>query len=141
MVTSNSAIMIAYSKLSKLDFKNVDRKFGEKYANYDIDTVRDETLRFLSLAAGNYRIAPPKIIDDYWHEFILHTKMYSEYCQTVFGRFIHHQPNDGSKKQRNIDHEIFWEALQRYEDTFGEPVLTLWGIEYKKGGKKDVCKK
>lgn len=33
------------------------------------------------------------ILDDYWHEFILITKAYHEFCDTYFGRYIHHAPH------------------------------------------------
>ncbi len=35
---------------------------------------------------------PSRIVDNYWHEFILHTRSYSHFCQEAFGRFIHHTP-------------------------------------------------
>ncbi len=37
-------------------------------------------------------LTPTREIDEVWHNFILHTKFYDEYCQNNFGRFIHHNP-------------------------------------------------
>jgi hypothetical protein len=37
--------------------------------------------------------SPTKIVDEAWHEFILHTKIYAEYCNRRYGRFIHHVPS------------------------------------------------
>jgi len=31
-------------------------------------------------------------IDRIWHEFILHTKHYHEFCNTNFGEYLHHTP-------------------------------------------------
>jgi|LakMenE01Jun11ns_1017448.scaffolds.fasta_scaffold9952510_4 hypothetical protein len=35
-------------------------------------------------------------IDEAWHEFILHTKLYEQYCMEEFGKFIHHDPEPPS---------------------------------------------
>jgi hypothetical protein len=32
-------------------------------------------------------------VDEAWHEFLLHTKQYADYCASRFGRFIHHVPD------------------------------------------------
>ncbi|MES2164053.1 MAG: hypothetical protein V4476_23095 [Pseudomonadota bacterium] len=35
---------------------------------------------------------PSQVVDDLWHEFILHTKNYQQFCRHGFGRFLHHTP-------------------------------------------------
>ena len=35
---------------------------------------------------------PSSRIDDAWHEFILHTKDYGEFCRDRYGRLVHHVP-------------------------------------------------
>lgn len=35
---------------------------------------------------------PSQIADDLWHEFILYTRHYQDFCQHAFGRFLHHTP-------------------------------------------------
>lgn len=35
---------------------------------------------------------PSQVVDDLWHEFILYTKNYRQFCQHAFGRFLHHTP-------------------------------------------------
>jgi len=35
---------------------------------------------------------PSTLVDDLWHEFMLHTREYAEFCDAAFGRFLHHQP-------------------------------------------------
>jgi hypothetical protein len=39
-----------------------------------------------------YVSMPSQVADDLWHEFILYTKNYQEFCQHGFGRFLHHTP-------------------------------------------------
>lgn len=35
---------------------------------------------------------PSQIADDLWHEFILYTREYQNFCQRAFGGFLHHTP-------------------------------------------------
>ncbi len=35
---------------------------------------------------------PSQVVDDLWHEFILYTKNYQQFCGRAFGRFLHHTP-------------------------------------------------
>jgi hypothetical protein len=49
--------------------------------------------RFLALCAGtSVPLAPPRIVDQAWHQFILFTRDYAAFCNEFCGRFIHHQP-------------------------------------------------
>ncbi|MFU8787862.1 MAG: glycine-rich domain-containing protein [Methylobacter sp.] len=43
--------------------------------------------------AGNRMVSmPSQVIDDAWHEFILSTRIYQQFCNKAFGRFLHHTP-------------------------------------------------
>ncbi len=35
---------------------------------------------------------PSQVTDDLWHEFILYTRNYEDFCRRAFGRFMHHTP-------------------------------------------------
>ena len=35
---------------------------------------------------------PSTVTDDLWHEFILYTRNYEDFCRRAFGRFMHHTP-------------------------------------------------
>jgi hypothetical protein len=35
---------------------------------------------------------PSQVVDDLWHEFILHTRSYEIFCRQAFGGFLHHTP-------------------------------------------------
>lgn len=37
-------------------------------------------------------ISPADDLDEYWHEFLLDTRRYQEYCDYVFDYFVHHNP-------------------------------------------------
>ena len=45
------------------------------------------------LKSGCRRVAmPSQVADDLWHEFILFTRDYGEFCKRAFGQFLHHTP-------------------------------------------------
>ena len=45
------------------------------------------------LQAGFRPVAmPSRLVDAYWHAFILDTRAYAGFCETAFGRFFHHVP-------------------------------------------------
>jgi hypothetical protein len=45
------------------------------------------------LKSGRRRVSmPSQVVDDLWHEFILYTRNYEQFCAEAFGRFLHHTP-------------------------------------------------
>ena len=58
---------------------------------------------------------PSRIADDLWHEFILYTKQYAEFCRLAFGEFFHHTPAAamGAHKETNTGlRRIWWYACK-----------------------------
>lgn len=49
---------------------------------------------FLAYLKSDFKFVamPSQVADDLWHEFILHTRSYQQFCQQAFGRFLHHTP-------------------------------------------------
>jgi hypothetical protein len=49
---------------------------------------------FLAYAKSGLRqiAMPSQVVDDLWHEFILYTREYDEFCKKAFGQFFHHTP-------------------------------------------------
>lgn len=41
---------------------------------------------------------PSVAVDTAWHEFILLTQQYADFCQQAFGKFLHHAPTNGDEK-------------------------------------------
>ncbi|UII33086.1 hypothetical protein LVD17_04500 [Fulvivirga ulvae] len=46
---------------------------------------------------------PLLIIDEMWHNFILHTKQYYKFCITNFKRIIHHNPTPPKVKKEQTE--------------------------------------
>lgn len=74
---------------------------------FDVSRIQAEKhfsvlLDFLSLASKSESPCfPDKTIDNAWHTFVLHTRLYADYCFSNFNRFIHHNPID--KIERPIE--------------------------------------
>jgi len=49
---------------------------------------------FLAYLHSGFRFVsmPSQVVDDLWHEMILYTRLYDNFCQQAFGRFMHHTP-------------------------------------------------
>lgn len=77
------------------------RLAGRLAKDHGLDTayaarIVDQTGAFLKACADNpdTALSPSMAVDLGWHAFILHTADYAAFCQTIAGRFIHHQPTD-----------------------------------------------
>jgi hypothetical protein len=58
---------------------------------------------------------PSQVVDDLWHEFILYTKAYDDFCKHAFGRFLHHTPAVvlGPEKRDNEGlRRVWWYACK-----------------------------
>lgn len=73
-------------------------KFAASHGN--LDAVQQEmvfkALRDYFIICHQAKCAmvsmPSQVVDDAWHEFILFTKDYCEFCNHAFGRYLHHTP-------------------------------------------------
>ena len=66
-------------------------------------TVLDGLRTWFGLLNANPRAnldMPSKAVDTAWHEFILLTKDYAEFCEHAFGKFMHHAPHQQRSRQR-----------------------------------------
>jgi len=41
-------------------------------------------------------VSPSEVADGYWHQFILNTALYTNWCQRNLGRYMHHRPEPRS---------------------------------------------
>lgn len=43
-------------------------------------------------ARGKFTSMPSQVVDDLWHDFILFTRNYENFCTKAFGCYLHHTP-------------------------------------------------
>ncbi|MBC2657904.1 hypothetical protein H7A76_20885 [Pseudomonas sp. MSSRFD41] len=67
-----------------------------------------------------YVSMPSQVVDDLWHEFILHTREYQAFCHKAFGQFLHHTPAAalGQNAERRSDDGLrrTWQQACREEN-------------------------
>jgi len=95
----------------------------------EAETLFRDTLKFLSLTGSGVKLSPTEKIDLGWHNFILHTKEYTNFCEDCFGQFIHHEPGSGLNpsgprldvhQTRDLAASIFGNLSQNWEPGRGE---------------------
>jgi len=73
-----------------------------------------------------------RVIDAMWHEFILITRDYHDFCHHYFGHFLHHEPN--MKDTLAYSEEQFIHSLHLFlnyvHEVLGEEVLKAWFAEH-----------
>jgi len=112
------------------DFSDVEFRLVEK-EGLPVDDVRvavDEFRKYM-LLRRIYRSQvlpmPSKLVDEVWHQFILFTKDYHNFCNYVFGEYIHHQPTTASRQPSRKSIQQFYRS---YRAQFGEPP-SIWDSE------------
>lgn len=86
------------------------------------------------------------VIDEMWHNFVLFTKEYFEFCHQFFGRYMHHAPFAESEKAEleksyegmdNAERKLFMMDKKRWQyefvyDELGEETFIRWYKQYPK---------
>jgi hypothetical protein len=67
-------------------------------------------------------------IDAVWHQFVLFTRQYIQYCRRCFRGYIQHAPSNAPKVHLATPRapSTFQMFAQRYEQIFGEPLPDVW---------------
>lgn len=71
-------------------------------------------------------------IDEMWHEFILFTQDYTDFCHQYFGSYLHHLPNifDNMPRSREEENEDIEKLLPYIYDSLGEETMRVWFAPY-----------
>lgn len=137
---------------SIINYKNEDviERFIDKY-NIDENealSIFEETKKWLWLchmgAIGEKKFSfiiddSLLIIDEMWHNFILFTKEYNDFCINNFGYYMHHQPT--TKQDKNDWQKDPVKGLKEYKkklqgqyekvyDLLGESTLNKWYVYF-----------
>lgn len=88
-----------YAFPTSLRFK-VDQAYPD-LSGEQIGMILQGLRLWFQLVAANPRAQlgmPSHAVDKAWHEFILLTKNYADFCEKAFGKFLHHTPHSPSDK-------------------------------------------
>lgn len=110
-VPNEKQLELARQKVNLLDLSAVKRRLGmSKGWNSGVcDNVELQYKAFLllHLEPHGHALVPTKKIDEMWHEHILHTRSYVDFCNDVFGEYMHHNPDTIDSRGLDAHHENF----------------------------------
>ncbi len=90
----------------------------------------DEYRKFVYLGiVSDTHVTPPKVIDQVWHEHLLFSRAYREFCRDVVGReFDHHPELLPTQGQTDVFEAQYAATLALYETEFNvRPPADIWG--------------
>ncbi|WKV12277.1 hypothetical protein [Marivirga harenae] len=112
----------------------------------EAEEILHETKKWLWLASENikekngFRLFIDNslmIIDEMWHNFILHTRFYQKFCQEKLNLFVHHEPTPASEKIIGFDSD---EEKQSFQQQQEERLSQQLSYIYDKLGAETVSK-
>ena len=67
-------------------------------------------------------------VDEVWHQFVLFTAEYVDFCKVQFGRYVHHSPSNAPDRGQadRAPEATFAEFGERYRELFGVDLPELW---------------
>jgi hypothetical protein len=111
-LAGKARVLKAQRQIAKLDLAEVlyflcDYDGGPRYLRSHINHAVELYQKFLTLRLLHWhqKAIPSKPVDLIWHNHILMTEKYIADCQSIFGRYLHHDPMYRSRS---------WEELQQY---------------------------
>lgn len=90
----------------------MQEKLGQKHPHLNPTqlSVVQKAMRqyfFMCLKANRRMVAmPSQAVDDFWHEFILNTKVYRGFCNGAFGRYLDHVPAEAMSSKTHAQEGI-----------------------------------
>ena len=96
-LASDDVFLSLVARLQSEDLTRITKRLAQrKCIAIDVATFyKDQFLRFFALTSHlGVSLAPSTGIDLFWHEFILYTKQYHDFCDRTCGYFFHHEPFD-----------------------------------------------
>jgi hypothetical protein len=71
---------------------------------------------------------PSRLVDDAWHEFILDSKAYTQFCEEAFGGYLHHTPEPAMSTPMG---DALGQTVQAWDrsDAGRQGESVLWGLD------------
>lgn len=149
------------SLAAAMQYENADvtMKFRNRFAvtPEDADDIFAETKRWLWFAVATTldTVAINRamlMIDEMWHTFITFTTEYTEYCESNFGRYVHHAPTPAAEMEDAVhllerDPDAYRvergsrmrAQFQEIRRLLGEETLKKWQVTYRDKYPPDAC--
>ncbi|MCC2682400.1 MAG: hypothetical protein K0S36_1964 [Nitrosospira multiformis] len=98
----------------------IEERVKERYphlsgAQLSLVTLGLRQFFLLSKTSGEPLSMPSRVVDAAWHEFILLTRGYANFCREGMGRFLHHTPNESIYSIYNSGGRNIWQLACDWE--------------------------
>ena len=126
--------------LESVKLRVTDAKLGEGWTREYADRIEIAYKNYLTMLVKYQDDAEDILlaedVDEFWHTHILQTMKYTEDCERVFGKYLHHNPEIGEQSPADIERRAALAEKTRrlYQREFGngQDCNTAWpGISVK----------
>ncbi|HYA45920.1 MAG TPA: hypothetical protein VEF92_00050 [Burkholderiales bacterium] len=111
--------------LESVKLRVMDPKLGEGWTREYADSIEIAYKNYLVMLVKYQDDAEDILlsedVDEFWHTHILQTIKYTEDCETMFGKYLHHTPHVGEVTQADLDRRanLAEKTRRLYEREFG----------------------
>lgn len=123
-----------WNKILAFDFDNPPSEYGfsTRLANENFwtrefaDQAIIEYKKFMYLAAtSEFMVSPSKIIDNVWHQHLIFTQSYQDFCN-ILGKQIQHIPSTHTREEFEKFKKAKERTIKFYERDFGKQPKNIW---------------
>ena len=109
---TNRPVHQAVAAIQALDLEPIrlrvtDAELGEGWSRAYAENIELAYRNYLTMLVKHPEdaedIVVSKDVDEFWHAHILHTMKYTEDCEKVFGKYLHHNPHVGARTQADVE--------------------------------------
>jgi hypothetical protein len=100
-----------------------DNGWTELYALRVLEEYR--RFAFLAVAAGHLAV-PSDQVDQAWHQHILFSESWTDFCRTILGRKLNHEPARAEDSGSGRFKAGYEQTIDSYRRFFGEPPADIW---------------
>ncbi len=111
--------------LEPVKLRVMDLKLGEGWSREHAESIEQAYKNYLTMLVkypdDAEDILLSEDVDEFWHTHILQTIKYTEDCETVFGKYLHHNPHVGELTPADVDRRVAMAEKTRrlYQQEFG----------------------
>lgn len=125
---NNQTNLIQYIKCINLDLEYIEKRLMNKLGwsqKKTKEAIRKyKNFLLLILKYPEQQFAPTSDIDEVWHNHILFTRDYTNDCQAIFGKYIHHNPyKNTGPKENHMKQKIGSQTSDIYFQEFHEKYI------------------
>lgn len=117
----------SFTESDKRQLRNRVLKEHPKWKDHEFDWLFLELKRYFFLCSM-FKTVPmySSKVDTLWHEMILFTQKYADFCQQLFGQYLHHTPNLGGNQSAHNERAFFDFLYLSYFQP-SENSVKIWG--------------